>query len=290
MGREPAKTFNDAIERWTREDLPRLSPRSRIEAVQNAKHIAPHIEGKYLKDAAAVAVEIREAWPELSPFTVNRRLAVLSRLCQLAYREWRWLDHPPIIRGLQVRHKETYLTPAQVEAIASSCPRAGPLVLLGAYTGIRIGHLLRLTAADVVDGAFIRLDSSGKTGKQQLVPLHKRVRGFASGLPVKGMTYAVYYAEFRDACRANKIKARPHDLRHTCASWMLQSGADSIHVRDMLGHSSVSVTQRYIHNKAAHLATVVDRIGYTQTAHGQKIAKPRKRRAVKEKPRKNGAL
>lgn len=290
VGREPAKTFNDAIDRWQREDLPRLSQRSRIEAVQNAKHIAPFLEGKYLKDAAAVAVNIRAAWPELSPFTVNRRLAVLSRLCQLAYREWRWLDHPPVIRGLPVRHKETYLTPEQVEDIARLCPRAGPLVLLGAYTGIRIGHLLRLTAADAVEGGFIRLDSSGKTGKQQLVPLHKRVKGYVRLLPVAGMTYAVYYAEFRAACDALGIKARPHDLRHTCASWMLQSGADSIHVRDMLGHSSVTVSQRYIHNKAEHLAQVVSKIGCTPTAHGQKVSKAKKRGSKKIKPRKSGAL
>lgn len=136
----------------------------------------------------------------------------------------------------------------------------------------------------------MRLDSSGKTGKQQLVPLHKRVRGFAPLLPIQGMTYAVYYAEFRAACRKNKIRARPHDLRHTCASWMLHSGADSIHVRDMLGHSSVSVTQRYIHHKAAHLADVVSRIGSTPAAHGRKVTKAKKRRAKTEKPRKSGAL
>ncbi len=290
MGREPAKTFNDAVDRWQREELPRLSPRSRTEAVQNARHIARYLEGRYLKDAATAAAEIREAWPELSPFTVNRRLAVLSRLCQLAYREWRWLDHPPIIRGLAVRHKETYLTPDQVEAIAAACPRVGPLVLLGAYTGIRIGHLLRLTAADVVEGSFLRLDSTGKTGRQQLVPLAKRVKGYASRLPIPGITYAVYYAEFRTACAGLKIKARPHDLRHTCASWMLQTGADSIHVRDMLGHSSVSVTQRYIHNKAEHLAAAVGKIGYTSAAHGQKASKRSTQTLKTEKPRKSGAL
>ncbi len=141
-----------------------------------------------------------------------------------------------------------------------------------------------------MDGAFLRLDSSGKTGKQQLVPLHKRVRGYAARLPITGITYAVYYKEFRAACKANKIKARPHDLRHTCASWMLQSGADSMHVRDMLGHSSVSVTQRYIHNKAAHLAQVVNNIGCTPAAHGQKVSKAKSRRQTKEKPRKSGAL
>lgn len=116
------------------------------------------------------------------------------------------------------------------------------------------------------------------------------IRSALSLLPVQGMTYAVYYAEFRAARKASGIKARPHDLRHTCASWMLHAGADSIHVRDMLGHSSVNVTQRYIHNKAAHLAEVVGRIGSTQTAHGQKVSKAKKRRAKTRKPRKSGAL
>lgn len=260
IGREPARTFNDAVERWTREELPRVKPRTRVEYVANAKHIAPMLEGRLIRDAADVAGEIRGKWPELSPSTVNRRLSVVSRLVQLAH-EWQWIESAPKIRMLPERTRETFLTTKQVEAIAREAPRIGPLVLLAAYTGIRIGHLLRLTKADVVEGRFIRLDSSGKTGKLQLVPLHARVKGYASRLPYKGISYAVFYAEFKAACAALKIEARPHDLRHTLASWMLQAGADSIHVRDMLGHSSVTVTQRYTHNRAEDLAKQVSRIG-----------------------------
>lgn len=276
MGREPARTFNDAIERWQREELPRLNDRTRQEYVRNAAHIAEYIEGRYLRDAAAIAGEIRSAWPHLSPSTVNRRLSVLSRLCQLAFREWRWLDHPPVIRMLPERTRETFLTSAQVEAIAAACPRVGPLVLLAAYTGIRIGHLLRLTAADAKPPGFIRLDGTGKRGKLQLVPLHDRVKGYAERLPLPGITYAVFYAEFRAAIQSLGITARPHDLRHTLASWMLQAGADSVHVRDMLGHSSVTVTQRYIHNRAQDLAVQVSRIGTAPRLHKAKKKKPAK--------------
>lgn len=294
MGRTPARTFNDAIERWQREELPNLKPRSRTEATQNARHIAPFLEGRPLTDATEIAAQIRTAWPHLSPSTINRRLDILSRLCQLAYREWRWLDHPPVIRTLQERSRERFLTPNQVEEIAARCPRIGPLVLLLAYTGVRIGHMLRLTSADVVDGKFLGLDHSGKTAKLQLVPLHVRVRGYAALLPVPRITYAVFYAEFVEATQALGIKASPHDLRHTMASWLVQTGADLIHVRDMLGHSSVHVTQRYAHLTTAHLSKALGKIkpgkSSTNPAHGEKIPEPVSPVHNIKKPRRCGAL
>lgn len=285
MGREPARTFNDAIERWTREELPRVKPRTRVEYVQNAKHIAPILEGRHLRDAADVAGEIRGKWPDLSPSTVNRRLSVVSRLVQLA-KEWGWTESAPTIRMLPETTRETFLTQDQVEDIAKLCPRAGPLVLLDAYTGIRIGHLLRLTAADVVDGKFLRLDSSGKTGQMQLIPLHKRVRGYASRLPIQGVTYPVFYAEFKAACKALGIKARPHDLRHSFASWMFRAGSDSFSVQKALGHSSPNVTRRYVHEGAHDLAAQVNRI---KTAHRLHKRKSPRKAQKRKTPAKAGA-
>jgi integrase len=40
---------------------------------------------------------------------------------------------------------------------------------------------------------------------------------------------------------------RPHDLRHTCASWLVQAGVPLYDVRAWLGHSSIKVTERYAH-------------------------------------------
>ena len=40
---------------------------------------------------------------------------------------------------------------------------------------------------------------------------------------------------------------RFHDLRHTCAAWLVSSGVALTEVRDLLGHSSVKVTERYAH-------------------------------------------
>ena len=48
-----------------------------------------------------------------------------------------------------------------------------------------------------------------------------------------------------------------HDLRHTCAAWLVSGGVSLIEVRDLLGHSSVTMTERYAHLAPENLQRAV---------------------------------
>lgn len=260
-GREPERLIDDALDRWVCESASHLKSyqkdlRYRIDVVRG------YTRGKTLDALPDVAEKIIAAGraENLTPAAINRYLAILRRAGNLALR-WGWTDKAigariELLPGELQRHE--YLTVDQVRALAKAAGgEAGDAILFAALTGLRRGELLRMTPTMIQDDVIV-LDAQTKSGRPRAIPMPEEAARIARRrVPWTLREIDLRYA-FEDARKAAGVPGvRFHDLRHTYASWLVQSGAGLTHVRDLLGHSSLAVTSRYSHLAAEHLRGVV---------------------------------
>jgi integrase len=139
--------------------------------------------------------------------------------------------------------------------IEKLAPHVRPIVLAALNTGLRYRELLNLPWKNV-DLEKKRLKVEGpKSGKARFVPINsllheiferlrlKRAEGSGRIFPFKNVRTA-----FENACRRAKVEDfHFHDLRRTFGTRLLEKGVDIVTISRLLGHSSVLVTQRYLH-------------------------------------------
>ncbi len=87
---------------------------------------------------------------------------------------------------------------------------------------------------------------------------------------------------FRTTCRKAGIKDfHPHDLRHTCAAWLVQAGVPIMEVRDLLRHTTVQVTEKYAHLAPENVRKAVSMLDKTVVASRLRHVGPPVLRLVK---------
>lgn len=254
-GKTPRISLSAAITRWL--DGHNKTLRSAEHNESHVRALLPFIKGKAIRDAPEVAQQVRENM-QASPATINRRLALLRRVCKLAHKEWGWLDNEVFIGLLPVHNeRHLYMTTAQVETLAKKCahPGAGDAVLVLAYTGMRKSEFFRVNESGPVKGS-IRLDSRTKSGKPRSIPIPARIRPIVKRFPLL-VTPQTLRDSFETARVTAKIpEARVHDLRHTYASWLVQAGTSLRTVAELLG-VTIAMVQRYAHIEERHLAEAI---------------------------------
>jgi len=149
-------------------------------------------------------------------------------------------------------------------------------------TGVRVAELAGMDVGDVdFDGGFVRV--IGKGNKERLAPVGEKAlacirayidkRGNATGSVLTGNE--PLFLNSRGGRLSTRSIARllekvvrqlgllrpisPHGLRHTFATHMLDAGADLRVVQELLGHASLTTTQRYTHVSIDRLMEVYDK-------------------------------
>jgi len=151
-------------------------------------------------------------------------------------------------------------------------------------SGLRVSELVGLNLEDV-DREAQMLRVRGKGRKERLVPYGRRAQQsleayetVRADLLVRAGSRASAHALFlnyagRRLCvrSVDRIvkkyasllsagwNAHPHAFRHAFATHLLTEGADLRAIQELLGHSSLSTTQRYTHSSIRHLMEVFDK-------------------------------
>lgn len=150
-------------------------------------------------------------------------------------------------------------------------------------SGLRVGELVLLRGRDVsLEEGTVRV--RGKGGKVRVVPVGEKARQALSAyLRERGRTgkreegdewQGALFRNLRGRALTARSVARildgvleragvgrhlsPHGIRHSFATHLLESGADLRSIQEMLGHASLSTTQRYARVNVSHLVRVYE--------------------------------
>lgn len=262
MQRSLKRTFGEAVVHWLESREYPTSMESHIRSV------TAELKDVQLTDIlpAVEAMRAKYAKQGLSPLTVNRRLAVVKRVLTLAHRRWKWINEP-LASHIELcsekgSMREVFLTAEEIDVLISAIPDEAvrDFALVASLTGMRRGELLALKPSHLRPGCVLLTSDITKSSKPRAIPLLEEVEEILKKrLPWKFNHSAVEY-QFRLARSAVGMgHVRFHDLRHSFASRLVENPEVPMGVvRDLLGHSSLSITSRYSHLRRETLARAVN--------------------------------
>jgi integrase/recombinase XerC len=231
----------------------------------------------------------------VSPTTLSRKLSSARAFFAYLERESAIEKNPvALIQSPKLRRKLPTFLPAEKAASVMEAPleanvreldrlRDSALLELLYGSGLRVSELTSLDL-EHLDLSREEVRVLGKGNKERLVPVGDKARAALE-------LYVARRAEFRHPKRgdqepralflgrlgrrigvrwvqklvqrygalgAGRSDLHPHALRHSCATHLLEGGADLRVIQELLGHSSLSTTQRYTHVSIDRLMAVYD--------------------------------
>jgi site-specific recombinase XerD len=221
---------------------------------------------------------------DCSPTTVNMEFRALKAAFNCGVR-WEFIEENPFAKCSPMRIPEkppNYLSKDQFNALyeAVTEPLFKRVFLFAVLTGMRLSEILNLEWSGIdFEKKLILVSNSEvfltKTGKMRVVPMSDRVLELLREIRSKNeesrfvfefKSYKLSKSYVDHKFREYRISAGLaegvsfHSLRHTFATWLVQSGASIYEVQKLLGHSDIKVTQIYSHLLASELHNAVNKI------------------------------
>ena len=224
-----------------------------------------------------------------SPRTQDHARMVLSGIISTAIRH-DLFDGPNPCQKVKVVKQDNrrvrFLTPEEarrlLEVLKARSPQTHDEALMAIFCGLRAGEIFALTWADV-DFAnrqvFIRDPKKNKHDRFAYMTgeVYAMLKSRYNGQKPQSLIFpdsngreqvsvnatfkrVVHDLGFNDGITDRRLKLVFHSLRHTYASWLVQDGEALYTVKELMGHSTLQMTERYSHLAPNHLRQAADRL------------------------------
>jgi integrase/recombinase XerD len=238
---------------------------------------------------------------KLAPATVSQYVSALRFLFVKTLRRHFLAEYIPFPKSR--KRLPTVLSPEEVtRLIDAACNLYHRTLLMTLYsTAARRAELCRLKVQDIDSQRMMIRINQGKGGRDREVPLSPKlleilrvyfrwmqpqtflfpgtVKGVRADVPI---TPNVVWLACRQAAQRAGITKRlsPHSLRHSCASHLLEAGADLRTLQVVLGHSRLEHTLVYLHLSPKHLQAIpnpLDALEVSSLDHVQRSRRLKKK-------------
>lgn len=274
----PARKIS--FEKFVREDYLSWAKQHKRRWQQDAyyiEYLVEHFRGKTLADITPELIrkyqqkrrsEITNRGQQRNPSTVNREVALLSKIFSLAV-ESEHLEANPCkkVNKFKVNNRKERVITAEEEALIRDAvkqqqPKLAPVVILAFNTGMRRGELFNMVWDDVdFEAGLIRIPKTiTKNGKGRDLPMSQETRTVL--LDLRGSEEArkerVFDfnpdsagTTFSLICQELKLEGVTlHTIRHTYATRLAEAGIHPFVAQELLGHLRLDMTRYYTHTQS----------------------------------------
>ena len=245
--------------------------RSFSRTAQAVSHFSKLFGTRKLNEISASDIDIfkqRRLEEGIKLNTIVRDLVVIRHLFNYSSNRKKFFGRNPVSEsGLpQINDKkERVLSVIEQEELLKHCyPELANIIMLALNTGMRRDEILFLEWiwVDFKEGYINLPHTHSKSKKSRKVPINSVIRKILleRKLQSDGAEYVFHISDtksgartwlqraFREACKQAGIEGlRFHDLRHTAATRLVEAGIPLAAVAELLGHSSIRMTERYSH-------------------------------------------
>ena len=192
--------------------------------------------------------------------TVNRYRSLLNHIFNTAMKD-KVVNYNPVkyIKRYKEKSRDRALNSNEIKTLLETCRQSRNeelyyIVLVALYTGMRYSNIVNMKRSNIKGNVYQLDGNETKSGKGQLIYLHqdllnelnKHIQAFNRDNIF--ITKRVKRS-FKTACNKAGIENfRFHDLRRTFATTLLYKDVNIKTIQNMLGHSSIMMTERYLAN------------------------------------------